>query len=162
MVNLKASAPADQPRSLMQSPVCNKFTPVENDQDHNSHQIHDKILIDQENTQNMSVRKKTTMPPGHQPYMHGNHGARYNDIEQLHDYYTNMLPRWQVGQVFLNVFPTPFGIDHASLSYKYGQYINSCGNVNGSGVQNNGDISLYSEINRSGDNNANFVNYDYG
>ncbi|KAK9667319.1 hypothetical protein RND81_14G248300 [Saponaria officinalis] len=160
IVNQKASAPPDQPRSLVQSPVCNKFTSVRIDQEGDYHKIHDKSLIDQEETQNASVSTKTSTPPEHKPCMHYNHGAKYNDIGQLHDCYTNMLPRWQVGQVFLNLFPTPIGI-HASPGYKYSQYTNSGGNVNGSGVQNNGDISMYSEINRSRDNNTNFVNYGY-
>ncbi|KAK9667311.1 hypothetical protein RND81_14G247500 [Saponaria officinalis] len=126
IVNQKASVPPDQPRSLMQSPICNKFTPMNNDQQSNHHR-----------------------------------GARYNETGQLHDPYTNMLSRWQVGQVFLQVAPTLTGF-HASDGYKYGQYVNSGGNVNGSGVQKNGDVSLYSETNRSRDNNnANFINYEY-
>ncbi|KAK9667302.1 hypothetical protein RND81_14G246600 [Saponaria officinalis] len=124
----------------MQSPVCNKFTPVKNDQESN-HQIHNKSLIDQEKIQDTSVRKKTSAPPEYQPCMQGNHGARYNDIGQLHDCYLNMLSRWQVGQVILNVSPTSNRFQ-TSASYKYGQYTNSGGNVNGSGVQNNGDVSL--------------------
>ncbi|KAK9667309.1 hypothetical protein RND81_14G247300 [Saponaria officinalis] len=60
-VNQKASAPTDPPRSLMQSPVCSKFTPVINDQESN-HQIHNKSLVDQEKTQDTSVRKKTFAP----------------------------------------------------------------------------------------------------
>ncbi|KAK9667304.1 hypothetical protein RND81_14G246800 [Saponaria officinalis] len=128
IVNEKASAPPDQPKSLMQSPVCNKFTPMNNDQQSNHH--------------------------------HGARYARNNDIGQLHDHYMNMLSRCQVGQVFLQVAPTSTGF-HASDGYKYGQYANSGGNVNGSGVQKNGDVSLYSETNRSRDNNANFINYEY-
>ncbi|KAK9667318.1 hypothetical protein RND81_14G248200 [Saponaria officinalis] len=128
IVNQKASAPMDQPRSLMQSPVCNKFTPMNNDQQSNHH--------------------------------HSARYARNNDIGQLHDHYTNMLSRWQVGQVFLQVSPTSTRF-HASAGNQYGQYTNSGGNVNGSGVQKNGDVSLYSETNRSRDNNANFVNYEY-
>ncbi|KAK9667308.1 hypothetical protein RND81_14G247200 [Saponaria officinalis] len=129
IVNQKASVPSDQPRSLMQSPVCNnKFTPMNNNQEINHH--------------------------------HGARYARNNDIGQLHDHYMNMLSRWQVGQVFFQVAPISTGF-HAGDAYKYGHYANSGGNVNGSGVQKNGDVSLYSETNRSRDNNANFVNYEY-
>ncbi|KAK9667317.1 hypothetical protein RND81_14G248100 [Saponaria officinalis] len=159
IVNQKASVPPNQPRPLMQSLVGNKFMPVKNDQEDN-HQIHDKNLIDQEKTQDMSVRKNTSTPAKNQPCMNCSHGARYNDIGQLHDHYTNMLSRCQVGQVFVNVSPTSTGF-HAGAGYKYDQYINSGGNVNGSGIQKNGDVSLYSEINRSRDNNAIFVNYEY-
>ncbi|KAK9667316.1 hypothetical protein RND81_14G248000 [Saponaria officinalis] len=128
IVNQKASAPMDQPRSLMQSPVCNKFTPMNNDQQSNHH--------------------------------HSARYARNNDIGQLHDPYMNMLSRCQIGQLFLQVSPTSTGF-HASAGYKYGQYTNSGGNVNGSGVQKNGDVNLYSETNRSRDNSVNFVNYAY-
>ncbi|KAK9667312.1 hypothetical protein RND81_14G247600 [Saponaria officinalis] len=136
IVNQKAAAPPDQPRSLIQSPFCNEFTPVRNDQEDNHNQINDKSLIDQEKTQNTGVRQKISSPPEHQTCMHGNHGARYSDVGQSHDHYMNMLPRWQVGQVFLHVSPISTGF-HVSDGCKYGQYINSGGNVNGSGVQNN-------------------------
>ncbi|KAK9741316.1 hypothetical protein RND81_03G097100 [Saponaria officinalis] len=107
-----------------------------------------------------SVKQKTSTTPPEQPLVHSNYGAKSSNVGFLRDQFMNTLSRWQVGQVYLNVSPTPTGL-HTNAGYKYAQYTNSGHNVNGSGVQKNGDVSLYSETNRSRDNNANFINYDY-